>query len=210
MSPKVSQQHKEQRRSNLVEAARGVFIEHGYEKTTMKHVMDKAGVSRGGLYQYFDNKEDLFEALIEEKQMEDIEGSLQAMLNQQGSYWDILLMTFLGNEKKATNEMDPLAPSKLEYFITGRNDKRRQEHARERFFQAYKVTINIIEEGVKAGEFSPRFEPAVIARSIISHIDGMALDHAILDSETIQLKEQIEWLIGYLEWGLGVEKRNRR
>ncbi|TMU87075.1 TetR/AcrR family transcriptional regulator [Bacillus sp. BHET2] len=209
MSPKVSQEHKEQRRSNLLEAARGVFIEHGYEKTTMKHVMDKAGVSRGGLYQYFDNKEDLFEALIEEQLMEAIDSSIEEMLKEQGSYWDVLLMTFLGKNKKATNEMDPLAPSKLEFFITGRNEKRRQEYARKRFLQAYEMTINIIEEGVKAGEFSPRFQPVVIAKAIVSHIDGMAVDHAILDSESIQLKEQTEWLMGYLEWGLGVEKGNR-
>ena len=83
MSPKVSQEHKEQRRSKLLQAAEEVFIEHGYEKSTMKHVMDKAGVSRGGLYQYFDNKEDLFEALIEEQEMEAIDGSLQAMVGQQ-------------------------------------------------------------------------------------------------------------------------------
>ena len=206
MSPKVSQEHKEQRRSNLLEAAKEVFVEHGYEKTTMKHVMDKAGVSRGGLYQYFDNKEDLFQALIEEQQLEEIVASLQVRLKEHGTYWDVLLTTFLGENKKATNEMDSLAPSKLEYFITGRNDERKQEHARNRFMKAYEVTIHIIEEGVKSGEFSPRFEPEVMAKAIISHIDGMALDHAILDSETIQLKEQIELLLGYLKWGLGVKE----
>ncbi|MCA1064011.1 TetR/AcrR family transcriptional regulator [Rossellomorea sp. AcN35-11] len=206
MSPKVSQEHKAQRRSNLLEAARKVFIEHGYEKATMKHVMVKAGVSRGGLYQYFDNKEDLFEALIELQQMEAFDESLQAMLKHQGSYWEALVMTFLGDEKKPTDHMDPLAPSKLEYFITGRNDKRRQEHARKRFMQGNKMTVRIIEEGVNAGEFTPRFEPEVIARSIISWIDGMAVDHAILDSESIRLKEQTELLLEYLKWSLQVKE----
>lgn len=206
MSPKVSQEHKKQRRSKLLEAAEEVFIEHGYENTTMKHVMDKAGVSRGGLYQYFDNKEDLFEALIEEQQMEIIDGSLEAMIKQQGSYWDALLMTFLGEDKQPNDEMDPLAPSKLEYFITGRNEKRRQEHAKKRFLHAYKVTNTIIEEGVKAGEFAPRFDSEVISKAIISHIDGMAMDHAILDSESIQLKEQTELLIEYIRWGLNVKE----
>ncbi|WP_341357399.1 TetR/AcrR family transcriptional regulator [Rossellomorea sp. y25] len=206
MSPKVSQEHKEQRRSNLLEAAKEVFIEHGFEKATMKHVMDKAGVSRGGLYQYFDNKEDLFEALIEEQQMQSLDESLKTMLKHQGSYWDALLMTFLGEDKKPTNNMDPLAPSKLEYFITGRKEKRRQEHARKRFLQAYKMIIHIIEEGVKEGEFAPRFEVEVMAKSIISWIDGMAVDHAILDSESIRLKEQTEMLLEYLKWGLNVKE----
>ncbi|MGR3763131.1 TetR/AcrR family transcriptional regulator [Rossellomorea sp. NS-SX7] len=205
MSPKVSQEHKEQRRNQLLQAAEEVFIEHGYEHTTMKHVMDKAGVSRGGLYQYFDNKEDLFEAVIGEQQKEIIDESLQSMIEEQGSCWDALLMTFLGEEKKANDDMDPLAPSKLEYFITGRNEKRRREHARERYHHAYQITANIIEKGIEAGEFVPRFDPQVIARYIISYVDGLAVDHAILDSESIKLKEQTELLIEYLRWGLNVK-----
>ncbi|MCA1055728.1 TetR/AcrR family transcriptional regulator [Rossellomorea aquimaris] len=206
MSPKVSQEHKEQRRKQLLQAAEEVFIEHGYENTTMKHVMDKAGVSRGGLYQYFDNKEDLFEALIGEQQREIIDESLQAMIEEQGSCWDALLMTFLGEEKTASDTMDPLAPSKLEYFITGRNEKRRREHAKERYFHGFRVTAKIIEKGVEAGEFQPRFDPEVIARFIISYVDGLAVDHAILDSESIKLKEQTQLLIEYLKWGLNVKE----
>ena len=102
--------------------------------------------------------------------------------------------------------MDPLAPSKLEYFITGRNDKRKQEHARERFRQAYQITESIIEEGVKAGEFAPRFDTGVIAKSIITYTDGLGVDHAVLDSESIQLKEQTELLLEYLRWGLNVKE----
>ena len=115
-------------------------------------------------------------------------------------------MIFLGADKKPSNKMDPLAPSKPEYFITGRNDKRRQEHARERFLHAYKITNQIIVEGAKAGEFAPRFDTEVIAKSIISYTDGLGVDHAILDSESIQLKEQTELLLEYLRWGLNVKE----
>ncbi|RDI38007.1 TetR/AcrR family transcriptional regulator [Falsibacillus pallidus] len=206
MSPKVSPAHKQQRRVNLLKAAEEVFIEHGFEKATMKHVMDQAEVSRGGLYQYFSNKEDLFEALIEEKQDEVINGSVEYFIQQQGSCWNALLATFLGDKKLPNDKMDPLAPSKLEYFITGRNEKRRQDHAKKRFQKGYMITQRIIEEGVKAGEFTPKFDPGVIAKSIISHIDGMAIDHAILGSETIQLKEQTELLIEHLKWSLDLKE----
>ncbi|BCB04145.1 TetR/AcrR family transcriptional regulator [Bacillus sp. KH172YL63] len=202
MSPKVSREHKEQRRSDLINAARRVFIKKGYEHTTMKDVMDEAGVSRGGLYLYFDNKEDLFEAVIQEQFID----AIDEMSKHHDSYWDVLLMSFLGENKEPSDEMDPLAPSKLEYFITGRNHSSRQEHARKRYQQAYEWMTDIIEKGVEAGEFKPRYAPEVLAKALISHIDGLAMDHAILDAESIQLKEQTEWIIGYLAWGLGVEK----
>jgi TetR/AcrR family transcriptional regulator, transcriptional repressor of aconitase len=204
MAPRVSQEHKKQRRAKLLEAATEVFIELGYESTTMKHVMEKAGVSRGGLYQYFENKEDLFRAVIQGQQEEVIEESIETMLKKQDSYWDVLLMTFLGEEKKPNDNMDPLSPSKLEYFITGRNDEARREYAQKRYHHAIEMTIRILERGEKAGEFSPRFDKTVIAKSIISHIDGLALGHSILGSRSLQLKEQTELLLNYLKWGLGL------
>ena len=204
--PKVSEEHKEQRRTNLLEAAAEVFIEHGFEKTTMKLVMDKAGVSRGGLYHYFDNKEDLFEAVIEEEQSDLIDGSIQTMIKQQDSYWDVLLMTFLGDDKEPDDEMDPLAPSKIEYFITGRTDKRRQESAQQRYIKAFEMTTKIIVEGEKAGEFTPRFDNQIIAKSIITYIDGLAVGHSLLDSKNIQLRAQTELLIEYLKWVLNVKQ----
>ncbi|WP_335871237.1 TetR/AcrR family transcriptional regulator [Bacillus sp. 2205SS5-2] len=206
MPPKVNQEHKNQRRSKILKAAEAVFIENGYEKTTMKDVMDKSDVSRGGLYQYFANKEDLFEALISEDATENIDSSLEDMVKQKGSYWDILLVTFLGEEKKPTNKMDPLAPSKLEFFITRRNETKRKDHAKQRYLQFYQMINKIIEAGVKAGEFSPRFDIGVISKSIISYTDGLALDHAILDSESIQLKEQTELLFEYIRWALHVKE----
>jgi TetR/AcrR family transcriptional regulator, transcriptional repressor of aconitase len=207
MSPKVSREHKELRRAKLIEAAAAVFMEHGYENTTMKHVMEKAAVSRGGLYQYFENKEDLFHAVIENQQKEIIEDSLEKLLQTQDSYWDALLTTFLGEGKQPNDKMDPLSPSKLEYFITGRNEIDRREYAQRRYHHAIDLTSRILEEGEKSGEFSPRFEKQVIAKSILSHIDGLALGNAILDSATIELKEQTELLVRFLRWSLGLEER---
>jgi TetR/AcrR family transcriptional regulator, transcriptional repressor of aconitase len=206
MSPKVSQEHKEQRRAKLIEAATEVFIEHGYENTTMKHVMEKAGVSRGGLYQYFNNKEDLFHAVIGGHQQEINEDSPDRMLKKQNSYWDALLTTFLGEERKANDKMDPLSPSKLEYFITGKNEEDRRKYAQQRYRDAIAMTAKILDDGEKTGEFTPRFEKQVIAKSIISYIDGLALGHSILDSDTLELKEQTVLLIEFLKWALGVEE----
>ncbi|WP_066173806.1 TetR/AcrR family transcriptional regulator [Bacillus marinisedimentorum] len=205
MSPKVSKEHKEQRRANILEAAKEVFIEYGYERTTMKHIMDAANVSRGGLYQYFSNKEDVYEAILEES-------LTQSGINMQGllkkevpSYWDLLMRSIFGESGRPDDEMDPMAPSNLEFFVTGRNDKRRREYGRVRYYNGLKIYKDIIEQGQKSGEFSTRFDSEILARSIISSIDGLALDHTILPSEDIKLKEQSELFVEYLRMALGVE-----
>ncbi|WP_072814186.1 TetR/AcrR family transcriptional regulator [Rhodococcus zopfii] len=51
-------------RTRLLDAARSVFARDGYVGTTMSGVATEAGMSLGGLYRYFKDKDDLFSALI--------------------------------------------------------------------------------------------------------------------------------------------------
>jgi AcrR family transcriptional regulator len=51
-------------REQILGAARRVFAEDGYVGATMSTIAERAGVSLGGLYRYFTNKEDVFESLI--------------------------------------------------------------------------------------------------------------------------------------------------
>ncbi|MGW0176817.1 TetR/AcrR family transcriptional regulator [Rhodococcus sp. NPDC003322] len=53
-----------QTRTRLLDAARAVFARDGYVGTTMSGVATEAGMSLGGLYRYFKDKDDLFSALI--------------------------------------------------------------------------------------------------------------------------------------------------
>ncbi|MBP1949344.1 TetR/AcrR family transcriptional regulator [Virgibacillus litoralis] len=184
-------------------AARDVFIEHGYEHTTMKHVMDAAGVSRGGLYQYFSNKEDLFEAIIEEGLSNEAENT-EKLLSMTESHWKLLMELLFGEDGKPDAEMDPLAPSKLEFFITGRNDERRREYGRKRYNLGVRVYADVIRAGQDSGEFSDRFDSELLSRSIITFIDGLALDDAILAENDVQLEQQSSLFIEYLKMALDV------
>jgi len=206
MSPKVSKEHLEQRRAKILEAATEVFIQHGYERTTMKDVMDAAEVSRGGLYQYFSNKEDLFEAILGERLSEEVGKTSNLLKESVDSYWDLLLSRIFGESREPNDEMDPLAASNLEFFITGRNDQRRRSYAHERYNLALKLYMSIIEAGQESGEFSQKHRSEIIAKSIITFIDGLALDHAILPKKDLKLKEQSRLFIEYLR--LVLEVRN--
>jgi len=39
---------------------RDVFAEHGFRRTSMAMIAEAVGLSRPALYQYFDNREDVF------------------------------------------------------------------------------------------------------------------------------------------------------
>ena len=56
----------EVRRQELLDTAMAVFAEKGYETTTMRDIARAAGVAAGLCYHYFQNKETLYRAAVEQ------------------------------------------------------------------------------------------------------------------------------------------------
>ena len=57
------EREKEQRKNDIIDAAERVFFEKGHEIATMDDVANEAELSKGTLYLYFKNKEDLYLAI---------------------------------------------------------------------------------------------------------------------------------------------------
>lgn len=53
-------QHKSASRARIVEAARILFNRHGFDRVTIDQIMAEAGLTRGGFYNHFRNKEELY------------------------------------------------------------------------------------------------------------------------------------------------------
>jgi len=57
------EREKEQRRNDIIDAAEAVFFSKGYDNATMDEVAEKAEFSKGTLYIYFKNKNELLHAI---------------------------------------------------------------------------------------------------------------------------------------------------
>lgn len=57
---------KEARPEEITAAALELFIERGFAATRLEDIAARAGISKGTLYLYFANKEDLFKAVVRE------------------------------------------------------------------------------------------------------------------------------------------------
>ncbi|MEQ8556156.1 MAG: TetR/AcrR family transcriptional regulator [Cyclobacteriaceae bacterium] len=69
MSPRSKQQFEELRASStakILSAALELFGTIGFQATTISRIAEKAGVSKGLIYNYFDSKEALLKTMIEE------------------------------------------------------------------------------------------------------------------------------------------------
>lgn len=77
--PRTAQQFEDMReasRDTLVQAALELFARYGFEKTSVRMIAERAGVSLGLLYNYFESKEALLVTIFE-KGMQDVVKSFQ-------------------------------------------------------------------------------------------------------------------------------------
>ena len=68
-------------RQKVLDAARGLFAERGYEPATIRDIAKGAGMSTGAVFANFQDKAELFEAVL----TEDMAGLAEVMLNGAGN-----------------------------------------------------------------------------------------------------------------------------
>jgi AcrR family transcriptional regulator len=56
----------EERRAEIIAAARTFFKEKGQQNVTMQEIMERLGIAKGTIYYHFPSKEDLLEAIVEQ------------------------------------------------------------------------------------------------------------------------------------------------
>jgi AcrR family transcriptional regulator len=61
--PKVTQEHLDARRSQILDGARRAFAQHGYDGATVARLEEETGLSRGAIFHYFPDKQAIFVAL---------------------------------------------------------------------------------------------------------------------------------------------------
>ncbi|MDB5494142.1 MAG: transcriptional regulator, TetR family [Phenylobacterium sp.] len=81
---------KAARPGEIVEAALAVFAEKGFAAARLEEIAVRAGVSKGALYLYFETKEDLFRAVVEQAIAPNLEGVRAMMAAHPGPIADLL------------------------------------------------------------------------------------------------------------------------
>ena len=65
--PKVSPEHLEARRRQILDAALTCFDRAGFHGSSMQDIFDEVGLSTGAVYRYFSSKEEIIEALADQR-----------------------------------------------------------------------------------------------------------------------------------------------
>jgi AcrR family transcriptional regulator len=192
----------DQNKLDIMNAARELFQKFGIKKTTMDEIASGAKKSKTTIYQYFDNKEDIFfEVIKEETRM--MFDKLNLEINKQKNSSDelktyiklsisevkerILLFALLRGEIK----LSALEPSKMKNEI----DQFEKE-----------LVKNIIINGINANEFSKKHKKSAehIALYIINFVRGLIFQIIFHDemNKHISNDNQLDHFIDILISGL--------
>ncbi len=152
---------KEHTRVRIINSAKKLFSEQGYQKTTIVDISKQAGLSEAALYEYFQGKEDLLLTIPDlwvSELLHDLDDQLfgiQGAVNKLRKY----LWWYLRRVEQA-----PLDAKIVYLFLkTNANFLNTEVYANVKKLYAY--LIDIFEEGQKNGELKPDLNPR-IARDI--------------------------------------------
>ena len=109
----------EKRKQELLNLAYRMFIEKGYENTSIDEIVAKAGIAKGTYYYYFASKEETLEAVIE------------MMIDKESAVAKELLQAPLSIPEKLVSVVNALSSGERgssDYGCSGK--KRKYRHAR--------------------------------------------------------------------------------
>lgn len=205
MSPKITDEQREQRRHQLLNAAKLVFIRKGYEPATMKDFVEEAGMSRGWIYLYFQTKEDIFEALMEQQDLE-YEWFISEALKKTASVWEIIDGSFTQLKNELMFMTDSILPTFYEYYLTGWRDEQRRMRLVSRYESGIARFVKLLQLGVDRGEFIPSMPLDLIGQITSSYQEGIMTHTLAVGAEKANTEQQLSALSTYLRQLLGIPR----
>ena len=144
---------KEARPGELIEAALDVFVERGYAGARLDDIAQRAGVTKGTVYLYFKDKEELFEAVVRATLGSLLTRGLAIASEFEGSSAD-LLREVLGRwwRDVVLNERISALP-KLMIAEAGNFPRLARFYYRSVIEPGRQLMRDVIERGMQSGEF---------------------------------------------------------
>jgi AcrR family transcriptional regulator len=169
-------------KQKIMKAAMDVFSRKGYAKASIREIARTAGISVGGVYLYFRNKEELYRSLIGERML-DIENKTGTIVKKTQSAPEAL-SHFLGMhlENALKHKEFILLHIREHGFAFGAQDKR------EFFRKQRKLIGEIIQRGISTGEFR-KCKADDMAKVIMGSLRGVILSIAL--DEDVRISPQL-------------------
>jgi AcrR family transcriptional regulator len=167
------EEKKAQTRARLLDAAEVVFARRGFVAASLDEVAEEAGLTKGAVYSNFDSKEDLFQAVLDDRYNEQTMRiadlvDQSASFDEQAAEGARLLLDFFKHERTWTLlalEFDAYAIRNPAY------SKRVIRHTR----QLRRAVADLVSQHLDKLGLEPSLSPEELAIAFLALSNGMAL-----------------------------------
>lgn len=190
---------KQQTREKVLQAARDLFIERGYEGATIRDIARAAGMSTGAVFASFADKNELFDAILNDDFAELAEPMRDAITGAVTAREALVGM--FGAAYRAHSSQLPLIQAALAASWTRTPEAERLR--RESMRPIRSLVSDVLDRAVERGELNQRFDLRLIAEMIwdmfLAGYRPAAFDGLSVENQTEKLAERIDVILSAIK-----------
>lgn len=156
-----------QKKQFILEKAREVFVGKGFRNVTMKDIVDACEISRGGLYLYYANTEEIFLDVLA-AESEETEDVFSENVREDATAAEIFAVFLKEQKKEILRSKKMLTAAIYEYaFANPKNTV-----LKKRFNDGVTMLEKLIRVGIESGEFYD-VDTRIAAKNIMYVLEGL-------------------------------------
>ena len=190
---------KNQKRQDILSSARALFKDKGFHNTKMDEIALAAGVGKGTLYEYFKNKQDIFdEACIEYVDL--MIENIKYICNMDNTFKEKLLILFNGKLKMESE----FANMTIDNILSSKNiiSEKTVKTIIGKTSEIYSLISNIIDQGKEEGVVIKNIQSEILACMVVGTISEYF--RLKLHNKEYEIKEN-DVIFDLLYNGLGIK-----
>lgn len=150
----LREEKKKNNKRAILESAISLFNENGYDNTSIEQIARKAGVGKGTVYSYFDNKKSIIKGFCE-YELETIHNQLIAQTNQDATVLEQMLIIYMTEFHHVTRNPEFGRLYMREVLFPAEADVQKTTELDEKYFD---VLFPILQRGQERGELREDIE----------------------------------------------------
>lgn len=178
---------REEKRQHIIESSKRVFSEKGFTSVTMQDLIDASKISRGGIYLYFKSVEEVFVAVILQRERKIVD-EVDNLIDKDLSFDDVI-EAYLSMQKKRLKSIDETYLRASYEYHFNEQSLSSNEFRDEQIANATQTIQKILHYGVIKGDVSEaRFNNLV--QHIVAFIEGLNVYTLLgsLDDEEVAIQ----------------------
>jgi len=188
-------------RDQLLSAAALEFAKHGYAKTNINTVSQKAGFGKGTIYNYFENKHNLFLSVFS-RTMNDVVEEIRAATEAIDNPIEKLKMAIFQDFNYFEKNEELIVLILRESFGAARESQVEFMKAAEPLFAIY---MEIVVEGMEAKLFRQDINPLIVTLQFVGMSENLILSQHTLDQSLGTAEELAQTVIDTFLNGIKIE-----